>query len=64
MTTLSKPPRSKGVLNASGRPTTRRDYENALEAIKLLTENVTQEPLKVFGKHEPMNMSGMRALFV
>ena len=49
MTTLSKPPHSKGVLNASGRPTTRRDYKKALEAIKLLTENVTQEPLKAFG---------------
>ena len=38
------------LLNASGRPTTRRDYEKALEAIKLLTENVTREPLKAFGK--------------
>ncbi len=64
MTTLSKPPRSKGVLNASGRPTTRRDYEKALEAIKLLTDNVMREPLKAFGKHKPLNTTGMRALFV
>ncbi len=50
--------------NASGRPTTRRDYEKALEAVKLVTENVKREPLKAFGKHEPRNISGMRALFV
>ncbi len=55
MITLIKPPR-KGVLDASGRPNTRRDYdyEKAFEAIKLLTENIMREPL---------NISGTRALF-
>ncbi len=53
MTTLTKPP-CKGVLDASGRPNTRKDYKKALEAIKLLTENIVQEPL---------NISGTRALF-
>jgi len=43
MTTLTKPPRSKGVLDVSGRPNT-RDYGKALEALKLLTENVMRRP--------------------
>ena len=43
MTTLTKPPRSKGVLDVSGRPNT-RDYGKALEALKLLTENVLRGP--------------------
>ena len=43
MTTLAKPPRSKGVLDVSGRPNT-RDYGKALEALKLLTENVLRRP--------------------
>ena len=37
MTTLTKPPRSKGVLDILGRPNT-RDYEKALGSLKLLTE--------------------------
>jgi hypothetical protein len=43
MTTLTKPPRSKGVLDVSGQPNT-RDYGKALEALKLLTENVLRGP--------------------
>jgi hypothetical protein len=46
MTTVSKPTRSKGVLDVSGRPNT-RDYGKALEALKLLTENVLRGPHNV-----------------
>jgi hypothetical protein len=42
------------LLDASGRPNTRRDYEKALRAIKLLNVNIMREPL---------NISGTRALF-
>ena len=37
------------LLDASGRPNTRRDYEKALETIKLLTENIMREPLNISG---------------
>jgi hypothetical protein len=43
ITTVTKPTRSKGVLDVSGRPKT-RDYGKALEALKLLTENVLRGP--------------------
>ena len=47
MITLTKPP-CKGVLDASGGPTTRRDYKKAFGAIKLLTENIMREPLNMW----------------
>ena len=45
VTAVTKTARSKGVLDASGLPNTASDYEKALEAIKLLTENVRRGPL-------------------
>jgi hypothetical protein len=40
---------TRGVLDVSGRPKT-RDYGKALEALKLLTENVSRGPhIRVMG---------------
>ena len=46
MTTLTKPPGSKGVLDISGWPNTASDYQRALAASrKLITESVTRGPV-------------------
>ena len=45
VTAVTKTAHSKGVLDASELPNTASNYEKALEAIKLLTENVRQRPL-------------------
>ena len=60
LTTLTKPPRSKGVLDALGLTLTRRDYGKALEPYCITHDASTHQCVT----REPLNISGTRALFV